>query len=792
MSSEQANGRRPGRTLYGYLIHEMLVPAAFTLGGLTLLALTESLLDLSDLLINRGLGGRIVAGIAVCEAIPIASEMLPFSVLVGSLVALGRLSADGEIVALEACGVSARRLHGPVLASAAALALLGTALATLAAPAAERTFDTTMAAIAREHPGATIRAGAPSRFGDWRLQAREVSGRGDRMRGVVLWTPEIGETVFAERGALDPDPSGPTRITMENAMLVLATGKELRLFRFDTMSTLLPESESVIPDKDRSLLAAARIPELIATGWGGDPDSEEARAARVEMHRRFARPLATLFFGLLVMPIFLSRAASSRAGGGLMGLVATLGYYGLVQASNGMLKWGVNVAVAVWLPDAVFAALGSGLFLWLGRPSVFAWRMERRVRRRFRWPRLGRIEERRADPLHQTRMEREKQRERDRGVHRVERRRIRTHRWALQRYVAGRFLSMLGLAFGVLLVGYLVIDILERLQWFARFNATAYEAVRFYGLRIPMLISRLIPMALLVATALTVSLIAVQGELAGMRACGIAAPRGMLPVLLISALVVPLSFGWNNEVVPRANRLNEYLKATEIKADEVFGEVESAGGHVPPAVWFLEGHRLQEAKRLDPQLGTVLGLTVYELGPNGLPLSREDARGGRHLGSGVWRLFDPRRVEIGPEGLSRTRAARIAQLWEGVPVEVDTRNLSIGELREQIAYVEEDQLDPTVFRVDLFARIAAPLGCLMLPAVAFFFAVSGPPYPSTAASLVASVLVAVGSVLLSGVSSSLGYRKLLPPVVAGMTPMAVFGLLAVYFGLRLRGMFTRA
>ena len=91
-------------------------------------------------------------------------------------------------------------------------------------------------------------------------------------------------------------------------------------------------------------------------------------------------------------------------------------------------------------------------------------------------------------------------------------RRIATHSWALQRYVARSFLQLLGLSFAVLLAAYLVVDVLERLQWFARFNATAYEAVRFYGLRIPLLVSRIVPMALLVATALLVSLMGVRGE----------------------------------------------------------------------------------------------------------------------------------------------------------------------------------------------------------------------------------------------------------------------------------------
>ena len=52
--------------------------------------------------------------------------------------------------------------------------------------------------------------------------------------------------------------------------------------------------------------------------------------------------------------------------------------------------------------------------------------------------------------------------------------------------------------------------------------------------------------------------------------------------------------------------------------------------------------------------------------------------------------------------------------------------------------------------------------------------------------------LAVTSVLLSGLSASLGYRKVLPPIVAGLAPMAVFAMIAAYFGLRVRSMFTRA
>ncbi len=52
---------------------------------------------------------------------------IPFGVLVGILIGLGRLSSDGEIIAMRAAGVSSRKVIAPVLLFAA----LGTALAGL-------------------------------------------------------------------------------------------------------------------------------------------------------------------------------------------------------------------------------------------------------------------------------------------------------------------------------------------------------------------------------------------------------------------------------------------------------------------------------------------------------------------------------------------------------------------------------------------------------------------------------------------------------------------------------------
>ena len=115
--------RRPGLTLYRYIAREALRPTAFALLGLTAVVLTTRILGFSDLVINRGLGAGLVGRMVFFEAVPVMARMFPFGVLVGCLVALGRLGADREILALETSGVAVGRLVWPVVAFAGVMTL---------------------------------------------------------------------------------------------------------------------------------------------------------------------------------------------------------------------------------------------------------------------------------------------------------------------------------------------------------------------------------------------------------------------------------------------------------------------------------------------------------------------------------------------------------------------------------------------------------------------------------------------------------------------------------------------
>jgi LPS export ABC transporter permease LptG len=730
---------------------EALLPTALALLGLTGVVLTREIVGFLPLL-NSGVAGSAIAAIALYKAIPLGATMFPFALLVGSLVALGRLGADREILALEASGVAAWRLIGPFAALAGAATALVLAASLALAPWASRAQDRALERISREKPWAEIRPGAVNAFGGWQLEAREALDGGARLRSVLLFSPDLGETVFALGGRIEPGSEGAFSLRLDSGRVLPSARGAAKLLRFESLDADLPRSERRVTRPERDQLQGLSLGELSLRAARFAPDSgARLNDAAIELHRRIALPLATLVFGFLAVPLFLSRTSFSRAGGGMMGILCTIAYYGLVQLGEGLVQRGeLGVAAGVWLPNAALALLATVLLWRTAREGVLGHAFDRP--QRSARPGAAAEPERRHSPKP----------------------------WALQRYVAAVFLKLAALSFAVIFAAYLLIDLMERLSWFGKYDASGLAVLRFYGVRMWLLASRAVPMALLVATSLCVSLLAAGGELMGMRACGIPAPRALLPALVLSTAIAPLYFALNNVVVPRTNAHADFLKQTEIKGlPEGFRERAGA--------WYRSGNQVVEAALLDTRRGVATEIAIYELGEDGLPVSRTDARSAQLVNekTGLWKLEDPARVEVEGETVRRVPAPKYARLGEGVPAQIDTMHLSVAGVGRLIAEVELDGVDATELRVDYHAKLAEPLACLVLPAVILFFAVGGPPFPGPAQTLLVSAVLGVSYILLNGVAASIGYGKTLPPGPAAWSPTVLYASLAGLFGWRL-------
>ena len=739
--------RRLGVIFQQYVAKEVFFPSLFALLGLTLFILTKDLLRFSDLIINRGFGVGVVALISLYEIIPLIAHTLPFAVLIGALVGLGRLRMDREILVLEAVGVSSRQLVIPVSCFALITSLIGLVLTLWIAPWSISSLDTSLQRMIAENPGLALRSGTVYDFNGTKVLAREVSARGDKLRGVLLWLPDQGKILFAEDGALQSMPDGSSQLLLQDGVMLAAprwSGEETRFSSYQQPLRLDPARIR----RDEDILTGEPLTRVIALAKGGSDDRMIELRAQIELHHRFAYPAAALVFGLLAVGLGRTGSTFSRAVGGLTGLVVTVIYYALMQLGEGLIQAHVlSAAMGVWLANITVSILAMAI-LWKE-----LWRSI--------WQRRQALRGHVAFPPQQRK-----------------RRLLGFERYVLQRYVARQYLSFLSLSFSLLFVGYLLVDMLERFQWLARNQATALEVVRYYGARSPLFASQVIPMALLLATALTVSTFSSHRELIAMRACGIAVLRVLSPILLIAVLVTPGHFLLNEFIVPRTNALAYQLKEEEIKNRGPDAYLRRL------AIWYDDNHHLSQATALNPKRGEAQELSIYELGVNGLPISRTDARAAKYVGDGIWELIDPTKVSISEQGMQEMPAESKIQLGEAPATTIDTAQLGVRQLVKVIADAEASGYRTTTYRVDFHTKLATPLACLLLPAVALFFAISGPPFPGSALTILTCSILGIGYILFTGVCTSLGYGGMLPSVLAGWGPAVLVALLLVVLAWR--------
>ncbi len=314
------------------------------------------------------------------------SYALPMGILTGVLLTLGRLSADSEITAMRAGGISVARIARPVF-------LLG-ALCTATAfyvnfesmPWARVQYHKEFAAAIRANP---LRIIVPKTF------IRDFSGcvlyvgekQGAVLRDIWLWELDdqsrVRRLIRAEEGRLDydeatnslvpnlirmkieeRDPDNPEDFSKSPKVASLERAEEFRISLDRYFGRDLERMKddwltyAQLRDK-RAMLAAAPLAAL--------PQRKAQARERMKLdlivHEKFNLSLAVFSFALLGVPLGIKvsrRETSANLG---LALVLVLGYYIVTVA----VKWldrhpEYRPDLLLWVPNLLFVALGVWLF----------------------------------------------------------------------------------------------------------------------------------------------------------------------------------------------------------------------------------------------------------------------------------------------------------------------------------------------------------------------------------------------------------------------------------------------
>lgn len=370
-----------GPTLRRYFLREVAVPFLFGIGIFTFILLIARMLKLVELVVNRGVPileiGKLFAYI-----LPTFLEVtVPMALLLAVLLAVGRLSADSEIVALRTSGISLYQMMRPIAFFTVCVYFLNLFLAVYARPWANSQLKASLYEIAKTRASAGLRERVfNDDFAGLVIYVEHIQPPGDQLGGVLIADsrdPNQRNTVLAKRGFIVSNEEMHTvtlRLLDGNIHTFMPGEKSYHKTDFTVYDVTLNLAAALAKFSQRE-----KEPAEMSVGELRTAIAERERAGKrasgelVELHRKFSLPFACLVFGLVGVPLGIRPARAVRSRGFSVSLVVIFLYYLLLTTGETMAQKGVLAPmVGLWVPNVVFLLFGAALFVIAARERPLA------------------------------------------------------------------------------------------------------------------------------------------------------------------------------------------------------------------------------------------------------------------------------------------------------------------------------------------------------------------------------------------------------------------------------------
>lgn len=376
--------------LHRYILKEVLVTTGLAMGMFIFVLLMGNLLrDVISLLAAGKLGIWVFLKLMALLIPYVASYALPLGILTGTLIALGRLSSQQEIIALKSAGISLYRIASPVFLIAFVGIVAGVLINLQYAPKSRTAYkQLAISAVSKN----------PTEFIEQRRFIREFPGfviymgdqEGSLMKDFWIWQLDEKQRVKlflrAREGELDFDREKNSLVLIlrdgtaeqrdpddpESLM-----GDSLRSLFFSEFPIELPmgslfgeKSHKKIKVKDMTFaqLMKARKAAMDEEAETGDGMSKTRMKMQIHVQKNFAMAFSVFSLAIFGVPLAIQVGRKESYANLAIALVIALTYYFLIIVASwfeGNLA--LRPDLLIWVPNVIFQTLGFILIRRAGR-----------------------------------------------------------------------------------------------------------------------------------------------------------------------------------------------------------------------------------------------------------------------------------------------------------------------------------------------------------------------------------------------------------------------------------------
>ena len=769
-------------TLDRYLLREMVLPFVLGLLVLTFLLQVPPFLQQSTALLAGGVPWTTIMR-ALYMLLPQAlSITIPMAVLLGILVGFGRLAADREFVAMQACGVSLVRLLRPVIL----LAVVGTAATAyeiiVALPAANTTFREIAYNVVAQQLEQNIKPQIFfQNFPNHVIYVQDlVPGGGWKNVMVADIDGATTQVYFAREGrvALDEGKrlvqlqltNGTSYTTsLANREQADSTAFTSLLLNLDPAAVFPPPPPKGAPEMTFSELRK----DIKESADRGDP----AYVDRFMVQEKFALPITCPILALIGLGLGTSNRKDGKLASFVLGFGVILVYYILLYGARAFATGGrLAPEWAPWIPNIVMAVIGVLLVAWRSRAA------DQPIR--FSIPALWRRGQVDAVVGHEPALRTAPPARRIVLVIRLPHLNVPKPRM-LDVYVSREYLRVLALACVSLLGIFYISTFIDLVDKLFRGQATAAMLFRYFYFQTPQFVYYVIPMAVLVAALVTIGVMTKNSELMVMRACGISLYRTAMPLVMFSLAASAVLFVLQDKVLAYANR----------EADRLNRQIRNWAPLLSPSAqrWVSGANgEIYHYDVYDPVARKFARLWIYDVDEHAWRLKAiAYADEVSYTASGAWRARGgwERDFNVAKRSGAEHMVVRYESFGErtmpmappsyfkaDVP---DPEQMTYTELRQYIQKLKATGADVVPSVVALQSKAAFPLVTLIMTLIAVPFAVTtgrrGALY-----GIGAGIVMAITYWVLQSVFAAFGQGGRLDPVLAAWAPNILFGAVACY------------
>lgn len=767
-----------------YVFREIFLSSFLATTLATFIIFLQFVPDLLKILLRSG-NGHVFLQLCIYSLPPVLILSMPFGVLVGILIGLGRMSGDNELIAMRSGGVSSRVVAPPVILFSVFAMLVSGACALWLNPLAIRA-EVKLANKVGSSMTADI---VPHVFEEQFTNDNTVLYVDDMESGVG---PQVLKRVFiaditppAERKNPTKDiPVGP-KITIAGEAIAVPDPQHNRLqLTMTDMSIHEPPVHSVAPrgtivlyqnsqqEKKARAYKDMLTKELAAFIRVQPRKSQESIDARIELYGRFALPVACLMLALVGIPLGASSRKGGRSAGYVWGIFLSFFCYYLSYITlTGLARsHSISAELGSWLPDGLFGAAGIILISRMESPgdrdliggvrmTLAAWFTT--VARKFEPKR----------PASQPRPA---------GI------RIVLFQ-LMDSYVLSSFLFYFALWLAAFVTMSQVYNFFDVLSDIVSHHIPMSRVATWHLYLTPLLIYKEMPIAVLLAVLVTFGVMTKNNEVTAFKACGISVRRLGVPVLMMSGLLSAALFAADYSWIPRANQIQDEIH------NEIKGRPVQTYLH-PERKWIINHYRIFYVRGFDSSEKMMIEPYVFEIDPKTFHLVRwinaNSARWQPNLKQWVWAQGTARDLcgieECGHRDFPVTTFPEITEVPDDFKIEVkQNQQMNYRTLGDYMRYLQVRGFDTQQMQVQYYEKFAVPVFGLIMAMISlpFGFMVGNRGAMAGIGVSIAIAMVYLGTVKLFEQMGNVNY---LPAQVAAWSPDVLFALAGLYLLLRMK------